>query len=216
MYKLSEAKQKLFEDRQKYIDITSFPINLTIISNTCIGGRLYHDYHQKFLTPTIDFYMEPKDFTKFCNNLKYYLEFTPVPLPEYKIDYLNNFLFCKIGDLVAAFGHTNDSYNTIIKKWEERKKRVDFNNIIVICTDRNVLSKPFTRCDDDTVINFSKIPYKKVLFTTKKYNYDYTSYLKTFKDEECCPEATRPSITKQYKYILEEDGFDLDKFITNK
>lgn len=216
MYRVSEAKQKLYEERQNYINIDSFPNDLTIISNTCIGGRLYHDYHQKFLTPTIDCYMEPKSFVKFCINLKYYLEFTPEPLPDYKIDYLSSFLFCKIGDLIVAFGHTNDSYDTIIKKWEERKKRVNYDNIIVICTDRNVYNKPFTRCDDETVEKFGKIPYKKVLFTTKQYDYDYTSYLKSFKDDDGCPEATRPSNKKQFKYILEEDGFDLDKFITEK
>ena len=48
MYRVSEAKQKLYEERQNYINIDSFPTDLTIISNTCIGGRLYHDYHQKF------------------------------------------------------------------------------------------------------------------------------------------------------------------------
>ena len=38
-------------------------------------------------------------------------------------------------------------------------------------------------------------------------------HLPSFKDEEACPEATRPAIKKKGKYIVEEDGFDLDKFI---
>ena len=55
------------------INLNSFPKDLTIISNTCIGVRLYHDYHQKFLSPTIEFYMEPDSFVNFCLNLEYYL-----------------------------------------------------------------------------------------------------------------------------------------------
>lgn len=215
MYRVSDIKQKLYEERQKIIDVNSFPKDLTIISNTCIGGRLYHDYHQKFLSPTIDFYMEPKDFVKFCINLEHYLTFTPEPMPDFKIEHLSNFLFCKIGDLIAAFGHTNDSYEKIIENWEKRKRRVNFDNIVVICTDRKVFEKPFTRCSDDVVKDFGNIPYKKVLFTTKKFDWEYTSYLKTFEGENGTPEATRPSPTKEGKYILEEDGFDLDDFLTN-
>lgn len=215
-YKLSENKLKLYNERQEMIDINLFPNDLTIISNTCIGGRLYHDYHKRFLSPTIDFYMEPESFVKFCKNLKYYLNCEIKPLPNYKIEYLNNFYFCDIGGLIAAFGHTNDSYDKIISKWNERKKRVNYDNIVVIATDRNVLEKPFTRCSKETVEEFGSIPYKKVLFSVVDYNYDYVSYLKSFKNEEACPEATRPSITKKGKYILEEDDFDLDEFICKK
>ncbi len=214
-YKLSDKKLELYNDRQKMIDINSFPKDLTIISNTCIGGRLYHDYHQKFLSPTIDFYMEPESFVKFCCNLKYYLDCEIIPLPNYKLDHLNNFLFCDIGGLVAGFGHTNDSYEKIVSKWNERKKRVNFDNIVIIATDRNVFNNPFTRCDEKVVKEFGKIPYKKVLFSVVDYKSDYVSYLPSFKDEEACPEATRPSLIKKGKYIIEEDGFDLDKFICN-
>ena len=66
------------------------------------------------------------------------------------------------------------------------------------------------------VKEFGKIPYKKVLFSVVDYKYDYVSYLPSFKDEAGCPEATRPSLTRKGKYIIEEDGFDLDKFICNK
>ena len=75
--------------------------------------------------------------------------------------------------------------------------------------------KPFTKCSEETVKEFGKIPYKKVLFSIVDYKYDYVSYLPSFKDENGCPEATRPSLTRKGKYIIEEDGFDLDKFICN-
>jgi len=214
-YKLSDQKLELYNKRQQMLDFNSFPNDLTIISNTCLGGRLYHDYHKKFLSPTIDFYMPTADFTKFCNNLKHYINCEIKPLPNYKIDYLDKFLFCDIGGLIAGFSHTNDSYEKIIAKWNERKKRINYANIIVLCNDRNILSKPYMNSSQKVVEEFGKIPYKKVLFSTINYNYDYVAYLPSFKGKEC-PEATRPSLTKEGKYIVEEDGFDLDRFISNK
>jgi uncharacterized protein (DUF1919 family) len=157
--------------------------------------------------------MEPDSFVKFCCNLEYYLNCEIKPLPNYKIDYLSKFLFCDIRGLIAAFGHTNDSYEKIVTKWNERKQRVNYDNIVVICADRNVLVKPFIKCSEKTVQDFGNIPYKKVLFSIVDYKYDYVSYLPSFKQEDACPEATRPSLTKKGKYIIEEDGFDLDKFV---
>lgn len=213
-FKLSKIKQKLYKERQEIIHQELFPDDLTIISNTCLGGRIYHDYHKKFLSPTIDFYMEPSDFVKFCLNLKYYLSCEIVPLPDKKYDHLQNCLYCQIGDLLARFGHTNDSFEKIIEKWNERKKRVNFDNIVVICTDRNVYMQPFSIATKKTVEEFGKIPYKKIIFSVKKYDYDYVEYLPSFKNENGVPDSTRPSLTKKGKYIVEEDGFDLEKFLT--
>ena len=216
MYKVNNEKLKLYYERQETIEKEAFSDDITIISNTCIGGRLYHDYHKRFLSPTIDFYMEPSEFVKFCLRLEYYLNCEIKPLSNYRFDYLEDFLFCDIGGLIAGFSHSNNSYDTIIKKWNERKKRVNYNNIVVICTDRNVLTKPVKKCDKETVEKFGEIPYKKVLFSIVNYKYDYVSYLPSFKEENACPEATRPSLTKRGKYILEEDGFDLDNFLCEK
>ena len=214
-YKLKGNKLDLYLERQSIIKENNFPDDLTIISNTCIGGRLYHDYHKKFLSPTIDFYMEPSDFVKFCLNLDYYLSCEIKPLPDKKFEHLTNCLYCDIGGLLARFGHTNDSFDVIVNKWNERKKRINYNNIVVICTDRNVYTNPYTSSGVETIKEFGKIPYKKIIFSNKKYPYDYVEYLPSFKDEGCVPDPTRPSLTKPGKYIIEEDGFDLDKFICN-
>ena len=215
-YQLKDYKVQLYLDRQKLIHKELFPDDLTILSNTCIGGRLYHDYGKRFLSPTIDFYMEPEVFVKFCLNLDYYLNCEIKPLPDYKIEHLPTFFFCDIGGLIAGFSHTNDSFEKIVTKWNERKKRINFDNIVVICTDRRVLEKPYSRCTEEVVKEFGKIPYKKVMFSVVDYPYDYVEYLPSFKDEAGCPEATRPSPTKPGKYILEEDEFDFEEFLCNK
>lgn len=92
-YRLYDKKLDLYNERQKIINFGSFPSDLTILSNVCLGGRIYHDYHQKFLSPTIDFFMEVDSFIKFCCNLKYYLNCELIPLPNFKRDNLNNFFF---------------------------------------------------------------------------------------------------------------------------
>lgn len=215
-YKIEEDKKELYNERQKIININDFPKNMTIISNMCLGGRLYHDYHQKFLTPTIDFYMNPDDFIKFCSNLKYYLNYKLKPLPSLKFCHLEKFIFCDLNGLIVGFSHTNDSYEKILKKWEERKRRVNYNNIVIICTDRNILTFPYTRCSENTIMEFEKLPYRKIMFSIKKYDSKDIIYLPSFSKEVATPEATRPSLTKKGKYIIEEDGFDIDEFICKK
>ena len=85
-----------------------------------------------------------------------------------------------------------------------------------MCTDRNVLTFPFTRCSENAILDFEKIPYKKIMFSVKEYKNDSIIYLPSFSKEIACPEATRPSLTKIGKYIVEEDGFNLDEFICQK
>lgn len=54
------------------------------------------------------------------------------------------------------------------------------------------------------------------MFSVKEYKNDSIIYLPSFSKEIACPEATRPSLTKIGKYIVEEDGFNLDEFICQK
>ena len=81
MYILPDEKAKLYEIRRKERENIQMP-PITILSNTCIGGRLYHDYGAKFLSPTIDSYMEPADFIKFCCDLDQYLSQKLIYTPE--------------------------------------------------------------------------------------------------------------------------------------
>ena len=54
--------------------------NSVILSNNCIAGFLYHDYSQRFLSPTINLQIEAVDFIKMCNDLRTYMK---EPLIEY-------------------------------------------------------------------------------------------------------------------------------------
>lgn len=54
--------------------------NSIILCNNCIGGFLYHDYSQRFLSPTINLQIEADGFLKICSNLEEYMN---MPLVEY-------------------------------------------------------------------------------------------------------------------------------------
>lgn len=209
LYNVSDDKKNLYAYRRNILKDKRMG-EISLITNTCIGGRLYHDYNHKFLSPTIDLYIKPNDFVKFCCNLKEYLEFDLIEEKNIKI---KNFVVGKLKDIIIYFSHTNYTFEIAKKNWERRKKRINYDNIIVIATDRCTLDETPKRCSDATIQEFRKIPYKKVIFTTKEYTYDYCHFLRSFEKENCCPEATLPAKNKEGKYILETDGFEIDKFI---
>ena len=78
MQKIGKKYRKLIRNKieRKKIKNKEF----TILSNTCIGGIIYNDLGQRFLSPTINLYITPKDFVEFLENLDDYLssEIEPV------------------------------------------------------------------------------------------------------------------------------------------
>ena len=66
---LSQNAIQIIERVKKIYDVE----NISFISQNCIGGIIYHDMEQKFLTPTINLYLMANDFVKFVENLEYYL-----------------------------------------------------------------------------------------------------------------------------------------------
>ena len=75
--------------------------NFTIISQTCIGGLMYHDTMSKFLSPTINVSIEPKYFIKLLENMKYYMSIDKIE--EVKTD--KNYPVGKLDDIIINFVH---------------------------------------------------------------------------------------------------------------
>lgn len=77
----SEIEDKVI--RSKIFDIPFLQLNqyfsikqkgITILANSCIGGRIYNKLGLKVLSPTKNMYCLGKDFREFCNNLEEYIE----------------------------------------------------------------------------------------------------------------------------------------------
>ena len=103
---------------------------ISLISQNCIGGIIYHDANQRFLSPTVNLYILPKDFIKFVNNLDYYLSLTP------KVEMGKDYPIGTLGDIQINFMHYS-SPEEAVEKWEERKQRINFDKIFVIMVERD-------------------------------------------------------------------------------
>lgn len=125
--------------------------NPSIITNHCVGGIISHDLGLKFLSPTVNLKILPDDFVKFVKNLKEYLELDFV-LVESGLPYPVG----RLKDIMVYFVHYK-SFDEAVKKWNERKKRIDFNNIRIIMTVRD-------GAKSETLKEFDALPYKKVVF----------------------------------------------------
>ncbi|MCI9365660.1 MAG: DUF1919 domain-containing protein [Clostridia bacterium] len=130
--------------------------DFTIISSNCIGGVIYHELGIQFQSPTINMYMNSKDFIKFCKNLKFYL--------EQKIELINqnerNYPVVKLNDITLYCVHYKN-FEEVEQAWNKRIKRVNFEKIAIIMSERD-------GCTYEDIIEFDKLQYKnKVIFVHK-------------------------------------------------
>lgn len=147
--------------------------SFTIISNNCWGGDVYQMYGLKYLSPTVGLYLYESDYIKFISDLKKYLsqelvfikpnesKFYPKLCEEFGCEKLL-FPIAKILDIEVMFLHYDDEEEAR-QKWERRKKRINYSNILFKLSDR-------TDCNEQIIRTFCSLPYKnKICFTKKEY-----------------------------------------------
>lgn len=149
----------------------------SILSNFCLGGIVSDQLGLEFLSPTINMVCLGENFIRFANNYDKYLsmEMKPHVDETYIPDTRGIETFMGkgiVGDVVWLFRHSNNPILDI-KKWNERKGRVNRENIAVMM----VL---FTR---DEVEQFEKIPIKKKLgLFYEKTDYEDVLYIPGWDD----------------------------------
>lgn len=149
--------------------------DISVISQNCIGGVFYHDMGLPFLSPTINLYFKEPDFIKLALNLKYYMECSLNMRweEEYPVGIL--------GDVTIYFMHYS-SCKEAKEAWNRRKERINYDRVLVLATDRN----GFT---ETTYQQWEKIPYKKILFSTKKkYSSNDTVVYSEYESQEYVPD----------------------------
>lgn len=184
--------------------------NFTILSNTCIGGFLYQDFDLPYLSPTVNLYISPKDFVKFCKDIKKYVN---LEMKEGTDETAN----CPIGlleDVKIYFVHYK-TFKEGKEKWDNRKKRINYQNIYCMMTDRNTVYCNPEACDEEVIYEFDSLPFKnKVVFTSKKFDLNSTHYLPKYKNKVV-------GIATDYidlfgKYVIESNGFDCVNFFNKR
>lgn len=163
-------------ERQIYLERKRFELknnDFTIISSNCIGAFIYKDLDMPYLTPTINLEIGMNDFVKMLNDLRNYMQ---QEIFELEGDY--GYPVGLLGDIRINFMHSK-SFNESVQKWEERKPRINWDNLFIIGTARG-------EWDYDTIKNFDQLPYEnKVIFTNRKYpEFQSAYYIKGFERQK--------------------------------
>ncbi len=157
-------------------------LNFSLISNNCIGGVIYHDLGQQFKSPTINLLIKPDDYLVFLENLEESLSTDIIEDVDSQESYPVGIIRLKCGkDVFVHFMHY-DSFDNAYKKWIERVKRVDFDNLYILFEMgfstseeyiRNFLSLPFKH--KAAIVNKKNLKNEPCLHFLDIYNDDYVN-----------------------------------------
>ena len=148
--------------------------DFSILSNNCWGGTVYDKYALPYTTPTIGLWFPPTDYIKFLSKPNYYFGTELVRINyldshvadllverkkagRYDFD-LNNLIIGRLDDIDIVFIHYK-SFEDAKNKWDRRKTRVNWNNLVVKFNDQN-------GCSQSDFDDFCKLSYKNKLFFT--------------------------------------------------
>ena len=131
---------------------------ITILSSNCNGGIISHDLGLQFCSPTVNLFFRAEDFIRFCENLRYYMGIdTLTQCLDTSITSAVSYPVACLGDILLFLVHYK-SIEEAQEVWNRRKKRVDYDNIVILTTDRDGMT-------EDLKDRFERLPYRKVMFT---------------------------------------------------
>ena len=166
-------------DFERYRQLLENPV--TILSDDCWGGYVYHRLKLPFSSPLINILWNKDEYVKFIQDPSFYLN------TELKLFREGDFKtgLAPIGEL----GHGeqtvklqlihNASFAEAKEQWNRRIKRINFKNLFV--------KMGFENCEQDSekwLPIFSNIPYKKILFYSGGCAFDYIFRAKRFEWEQ--------------------------------
>lgn len=160
-------------DREKVLPVSVFRIpnfdfnayvellnsKVSIIAQNCWGGHTYHSLAMQFRSPFINMSLSDENFIRLLKNLRGYLEGKISFLKyEYEPRMPKPSPVAMLGDVLISFTHY-DTYEEGEKKWYERIKRINWDNLfIMMYTDSR-----------KTAEEFDKLPFqKKICFVPFK------------------------------------------------
>lgn len=175
--------------------------DFTILAQNCIGTFIYHDLGLQFLSPTINLYFSGDDFVKFLGNLDFYLDAELT----FVLDSQHSFPIGRLHDISVYFMHYQ-SNEEALKKWNQRKKHINRNNLFVIMTDKYITDKS---CLD----RFGSLPYNNKVIFVSRPTPDLTNaiYIRGYENNGELGEVTRiKTFSGKRGY---EVGFDVVKWL---
>lgn len=131
----------------------------TIFTLNCWGGVTYHQLGIEFASPFINMFVKEYDFLKFLNRPRWYIEQSlELSRMAYNEDINIEYPVCLCGDIELYFNHYT-SLESAVSNWEKRKKRINWNNIVVMIYTENIeIAKAFDKLDYEKKVCFA--PFK--------------------------------------------------------
>ncbi len=165
--------------------------DFSLIASNCNGGFLLHDLGMRFNSPFINLWIGCRDFLDIISDLKGYMSEELTFVKEDGIDY-------PIGCIRGAriyFKHYQTEEEAR-QKWNERKARINYDNLFVMFTDRD-------NCTHEDMQYFDSLPLEhKIIFTNKKYpDIKSAVYISGFDDKPevgNCFEFTQKHLGEKY------------------
>lgn len=162
MTKLKDLR-KLFIDRRNRKRLTNR--TPTLISSNCTAGVLYHCLGLEFRSPFINLWLTNDDFVTAMENFD---DFLATPLTRDTESPKPYPVGIGFKGVRIYFLHYS-SWEEAIHKWEERKKRIDRDNMAIMLTN---LATPGAESSDENSLlrRFEALPFPhKIVFTSQKH-----------------------------------------------
>ena len=141
---------------------------LSILSQNCWGGLIYHSFGLKFLSPTINLYAPDRDFLRLLSDPRLHLD---SELRFYSTNFddeaQREYPVMTLGSSKLHMIHYNDDVSAR-RKWEDRRLRINWYNLLVMMyTERR-----------DVLEEFDRLPFgKKVCFVPFESDLDSAFYI---------------------------------------
>lgn len=195
------SKIRIFLSRIYALKILKLTNDISIISNNCVGGLLYHDLGWKFLSPTVNCFFMADDYLKYLLNMPYYnsLEVSA------EIDSSRgDTVLLKIDDIKLHFIHDTNP-EKVISDWHRRSERINMDKIFVIASDKE-------GWNNDTMELFRLVPYKKCFFTVNEMwkSEPFSIYFRRY---SCEPEF--PNVISSRGYYISQKIFKLMRSVND-
>ena len=130
--------------------------NISFISQNCISGRFYKLMGRPYLSPTVGLWFEPEDFLSFVENLR--LNLASEVMHDIEESKIYAYPVGRVNGIKIHFMHY-ESFEHAKQKWDDRAKRVDLANVMILMTDRD-------GCSASHKVRFFALPFeKKALFS---------------------------------------------------
>lgn len=190
-------------DYERYISLVKNPV--TILSNSCWGGYVYHSLCLPFTSPCINAAIPVDSFMKLISDPCYYFNNSLEMFQEgdtrkelYPIGKIGN------GDREIHINFMHEyTYAGAEKSWNRRKERINLNRIFV-----NLTLRADEFCDE-LLEDFDKVPFPKICHCSVETDNENILYLKRF--ERYISDGKPLPANRLYKnYVLKMGDFYKD------